>query len=547
MNGQYRPGDVVLGNWTLVNMVGEGSFGRVFEAEREDFGTTYRSAIKIITIPQSQSEIISAISEGMDDESIAEYFRSFVMEIVREFALMSELKGTANIVSYEDHTVLPHSVGIGWDIIIRMELLTPLMNYTVGQNFSRHDAIKLGMDICRALELCQKFNIVHRDIKPENILVSKLGDYKLGDFGIARTVEKTTSGLSKKGTYTYMAPEIYRGEAYGFSVDVYSLGIVLYRLLNNNRAPFLPDHPAPITHGAREKAMAMRISGAKLPNPKNADGRLAEIILKACSHDPRDRYSSPGLMRQELEAILYSRDQAKVIFPQGDAAPVEPVEYAEDNSLLTQRINPPAQAAQAGGNESFEETVLLEDYKSHASPALDSEAGNEEEGENWYSFSDIVIKDKKLAAMVYSEEIPSSAVGLELCKHRLSDLTPLESLTNLIYLDLGQNEIWDLEPLSSLISLRELYLWDNQISDLEPLRSLAKLTTLNLWGNQISNLEPLRSLTSLQELYLWSNQIKDVSPLHDLTNLRKLDLEGNPIDYPSLQALMRALPDCDIR
>lgn len=332
MNGQYNAGDTVLGNWKLSRLIGEGSFGRVFEAVREDFGTTYKAAIKIITIPQRQSEIKSARAEGMDEKSVNAYFRSFVEEIVREFALMSRLKGTANVVSYEDHTVIPHQGTIGWDIIIRMELLTSLLDHTSTKTFTRQDVIKLGIDICRALELCQKFNIIHRDIKPENIFISDLGDYKLGDFGIARTIEKTTSGLSKKGTYTYMAPEVYREGAYGSSVDIYSLGIVLYRLLNDNRAPFLPEYPAPITHSDREASLAKRISGAKLPVPKNADGRLTEIVLKACAYDSKDRYSSPMQMREELEAILYSREEAPIIYPNGDEAPIKSLDYVSTDA-----------------------------------------------------------------------------------------------------------------------------------------------------------------------------------------------------------------------
>ncbi len=240
MNGEYRPGDTVLGSWTLLRPLGEGSYGRVYEARREEFKRTYSAAIKIMTIPQSQSEILSAKAEGMDEGSIRAYFEGFVEDVVDEFALMSRLKGTSNIVSCEDYAVVPHSEGVGWDILIRMELLTPMLNYMESHQMTRSDVIKLGVDMCRALELCQRYNIIHRDIKPENIFISDIGDYKLGDFGVARTLEKTTGGLSKKGTYTYMAPEIYRDEEYGSTVDIYSLGIVLYRLLNNNRAPFLP-------------------------------------------------------------------------------------------------------------------------------------------------------------------------------------------------------------------------------------------------------------------------------------------------------------------
>jgi len=340
MNGQYRPGEVVLGNWTLIEMIGEGSYGRVFKAEREDFGRVYNAAIKIITIPQSQSEIKNVMADGMDKDSITAYFRGFVEELVGEFSLMSNLKGNSNVVSYEDHTVTQHTEGIGWDIIIRMELLSPLNDYILANKLTKNDVTQLGIDMCKALELCQKYNIIHRDIKPENIFVSINGDFKIGDFGIARTVEKTTSGLSKKGTYLYMAPEIYRGNAYGSSVDMYSLGLVLYRLLNDNRNPFMPEYPAPIHHSDREKAMAKRINGAQIPLPKNADGRLAEIVLKACAYDPKDRYSSPMQMREELESILYSRGEASIIYPQGDEAPIKPAEYIDESDPVTDEETP---------------------------------------------------------------------------------------------------------------------------------------------------------------------------------------------------------------
>ena len=91
MNGEYKIGDVVLQNWTLVRLIGAGSYGKVFEARRKDFGGEYSAAIKIIVIPQTKSELNEALSEGMTEESVSDYFRSFVEEIAREFALMSKL------------------------------------------------------------------------------------------------------------------------------------------------------------------------------------------------------------------------------------------------------------------------------------------------------------------------------------------------------------------------------------------------------------------------------------------------------------------------
>jgi Protein kinase domain. len=324
MDGKYNIGDVVLGNWRLERLIGEGSYGRVFEAKREDFGQEYKAAIKIVTIPQNQSEVSSVRSEGMDEPSITAYFRTMVEDMVREFNLMAQLKGTANVVSYEDHAVLPHSDGVGWDITIRMELLTPLVQHAIDSSLSIAETVKLGIDLCRALELCQKFDIVHRDIKPENIFISALGDYKLGDFGIARTVEKTTSGLSKKGTYTYMAPEVYREDAYGLTVDIYSIGIVLYRMLNDNRAPFLPAYPDAISYKDRESALAKRMSGATIIPPKHASPELARIVLKSCSFDPKERYSSPTLMRQALENLAHESNITPGAGQEADEASITP-------------------------------------------------------------------------------------------------------------------------------------------------------------------------------------------------------------------------------
>ena len=325
---EYSVDAAVLDGWNITRLLGEGSYGKVFEIERSEFGQTYRAALKVITVPQSSAEVRSVISEGMSVSQAEAYFHGIVEELMHEFSIMFKLKGTANVVSCEDLRVLEHPDGIGWDILIRMELLHPLLPYVYQHPMARRDIIRLGIDICKALELCQRYNIIHRDIKPENIFISDNRDYKLGDFGIARTIERTTSGLSKKGTYSYMAPEVYAGREYGFSVDTYSLGLVLYRMLNKNRGPFLPQPPEAITYDNREQALARRVSGEPLPRPFYGEGRLGEIVLKACAFDPKDRYSSPQQLRQELEAILYTQTDAAVIYPDGDELTMDRESYA---------------------------------------------------------------------------------------------------------------------------------------------------------------------------------------------------------------------------
>ena len=297
---KYEP---LWGSWYVDEQLGEGSFGKVYKVHKEEFGKTYDAAVKIISIPQNESDILQAKSEGLNDESAKSYFQAFVTDIIQEVDLMSALRGNSNIVSLEDHKVIEKQGEIGWDIIIRMELLETLSSHITKKPMTQAEVIKLGVHICRALEFCAANNTIHRDIKPDNIFVSPYGDYKLGDFGIARHIERTMSGLSKKGTYPYMAPEVFRGGEYGASVDTYSLGIVMYRFLNKNRAPFMPAFPEPITPHDREEALRRRMNGEKIPAIAGINDDLNFIVLKACAYDRNERFKSPTEMRLALEAL----------------------------------------------------------------------------------------------------------------------------------------------------------------------------------------------------------------------------------------------------
>ena len=291
--------------WKIVEKIGEGSFGKVYKARRTEQGKTFYSAIKVITIPSNAGELSSVRSENPDEQSVKEYFYSLVEECIQEVNTMEYFRGNSHVVSVEDYKVMEYLDDIGWDIYIRMEYLTSFLDYCAGRALTEEDVIHLGIDLCKALEYCQCQNIIHRDIKPENIFVSRFGEFKLGDFGIARELDRTMSGLSKKGTFSYMAPEMYRGEAYDARVDIYSLGIVLYKLRNHNRLPFISLKKQLITYRDKEEALNRRMAGEKLPAPAEAGEAFAEVILKACAYDRHDRYESAEEFRMALEQILY--------------------------------------------------------------------------------------------------------------------------------------------------------------------------------------------------------------------------------------------------
>lgn len=289
--------------WELIEKIGEGSFGKVYKAKRTERGRSFYSAIKIISIPASKGELDSVRSEMNNEQSTREYFRNLVEDCIQEIYTMEHFCGNSHVVSFEDFKVVEYLDEIGWDISIRMEYLTSFMDYCTGKELTEKEVIKLGCDLAMALIYCRKLNIIHRDVKPENIFVSRFGDFKLGDFGTAREQAHTMSNMSKKGTYSYMAPEIYKGEKYDSSIDIYSLGIVLYKLMNQNRLPFLSLDKQLITYRDKETALARRMAGEKMPAPVNASAAFSHIILKACAYEPGKRYRKPEDMLRDLEKL----------------------------------------------------------------------------------------------------------------------------------------------------------------------------------------------------------------------------------------------------
>lgn len=293
--------------WKIVEKIGEGSFGQVYKAQRTERGKSFYSAIKIINIPGSQSEWNSVRSETGNDQAAREYFQNLVEECIQEIGTMEYFRGNSYIVSVEDFKVMEYLDAIGWEISIRMEYLTSFLDYCAEKQLQEKEVIQMGLDLSKALGYCRKLHIIHRDVKPENIFVSRFGDFKLGDFGIARELERTMSGFSKKGTYSYMAPEMYKGEKYDSRVDIYSLGIVLYKLMNHNRLPFMNLEKQFITYRDKENALNKRMSGEQMAPPAEAGKLFGQIILKACAFDPDERYQTPEEFYRALDDLKNGR------------------------------------------------------------------------------------------------------------------------------------------------------------------------------------------------------------------------------------------------
>lgn len=328
------------GEWRSSELLGQGSFGRVYKMVKRDLDKEYYAAVKHLSLPNEPDEEKNLYAEGIvtDNETLKTYYDDVLKNLRSEIDLCYKLKGNTNIVSYEDHYIRPKDSGVGYDIFIKMELLTGLQDRIKEGGLTVPDVVKLGEDICKALTVLRREKIVHRDIKPGNIFVNSGGDYKLGDFGVSRTMERTVSSMSVKGTFSYMAPEVAKGSTGDYRVDIYSLGLVLYRMLNKNRGPFLPLPPQRVTHELSMITQERRLQGEPLPPPADADDELSKIILKACAYRSEDRWSSADEMGKALTRYRLNMERAAAPAP----PPVPPVvDKDEDRTEYMPPPNPP--------------------------------------------------------------------------------------------------------------------------------------------------------------------------------------------------------------
>ncbi len=179
--------------------------------------------------------------------------------------------------------------------------------YVQDRHLSVRQTVELMRTVCAAVQYAHQKGIIHRDLKPSNILVTQDGQPYLLDFGLARSVltDKEDPAISTEGelagTPAYMSPEQAQGQhdQLDTRTDVYSLGIILYRLLTRQ-------FPYPVDHSVAETLSNIIQTEPIRPCriAKQLDHELECIILKALAKEPEQRYQSAAELRADLDNWL---------------------------------------------------------------------------------------------------------------------------------------------------------------------------------------------------------------------------------------------------
>lgn len=298
-------GKTILG-YTVSEKIDSGTFGTVYKVVKTNAAGQYVRALKHITIPTEKQYYSVPNSMGGDVSKADSYFSQMLNNIVSEIKILNDLseKGVQHIVRYYENDILVTDAPKRYDIFILMEYLTPLDDYIQNTDFRVRDVVNFGLDVLYGLRSCHENGVIHRDIKDENIFVSDKGEYKIGDFGVSKVMKDSARAESLKGTPNFLAPEVYLGkEGYTKSVDLYSLGIVLYRLLNYSRNPFLPHFPEQYFTQDEDAAFEERMSG-KTPDPPMLGGdAIGQVVVKAISNS-KERFQTADEFISALEAAV---------------------------------------------------------------------------------------------------------------------------------------------------------------------------------------------------------------------------------------------------
>ena len=260
---------------------------RCYPAMQENSDNKY--IVKVISIPASQVQLDALLLTGAYDDPGAamDYFQELADGVAAEAKILKKLSKLEGFLAYDSWQVVPMDDNqLGYEVYLVSSYKRSLEKFLRRNAMTHQGAINMGLDLCSALAITRRAGYLYADLKPTNIFISDDKQYRIGDLGFLDMRSLKYTSLPRKYVSEYTAPELKDAlTTVNTTVDTYAVGMILYQLYNNGQIPaIVEDEP--------------------LAAPANADYELAEIILKACATDPRDRFADPMEMGRELVAYM---------------------------------------------------------------------------------------------------------------------------------------------------------------------------------------------------------------------------------------------------
>jgi serine/threonine protein kinase len=362
-------GEIRYGPYRLLRRIAVGGMAEVFRAKR----TGVEGFEKVVAVKR----ILPHLSDN----------KEFVDMFIDEAKMVAGLTHP-NIVQIFDLGKIDRTYFIAMDYVHGRDLRTIMRR-------AREKGLRIPLDlsllivsrVCSALEFAHRkkdergvpMQIVHRDVSPQNILISFEGEVKLTDFGIAKAATKATitDAGALRGKLLYMSPEQAWGKPMDRRSDVFSLGIVFYEMVTDQK-PFLASSERSILETVRE----CRVAPPSEVNPRIPE-KLERVVMKALARDVDERYQDAAEMYRDLERVLHERQPPtsaelsrfmEVLFDDPERSEVVAAAAAADASPsgeVHEEFEPAAPAQEAAPAEAEAEAEAEEPAPQPRPPARD--------------------------------------------------------------------------------------------------------------------------------------------------------------------------------
>ena len=329
----------LLSNMEVVECLSVRGAAAVYIVKSTKSGQTY--ILKHISVPESQKQVDALMFTGAaaTTEDAQKYYEQVVSDYQTELTTLEALSASPNLDCFRSYQIAPKEDGVGYDMYLLAEHRKTLVDYLADNAMTKLCAVNLAMDLCSALIDLRNAGLIHRDVKPSNIYLNAQGHFLLGDLGIAKIDDLKYCTMPESMLSSYSAPELF--SLLGTiepTTDIYSVGLILYRIFNGNHAPFEDENTS------AKAADRRRVTGEALPVPMYADYEISEIILKACAFKPEDRYQTPQELKDALVEYMKRNqlDDTLIVPPiAGEHEPVdltqeeevEPVQFADTEAM----------------------------------------------------------------------------------------------------------------------------------------------------------------------------------------------------------------------
>lgn len=450
------------------------------------------------------------------------------------------------VISYIESSYIQKPIEIiyyknNYYIITRYQLN---LNTIISQKgITQNDILNLASDISSSLELLHSKKILHLDCTPSNIYINDNGSYCLGDFSSAVFLKNINTPLNF--TPGYVPPEVLNKEPLSYLSDEYIFSSLVYTLFNNGYT----------------------YNNSNLDNniKNNIPENLYSIILKGCSKNPSDRFSSITEMNNKLNSAPIMESLSTYNYNLQITDSCHPVYYLKTSltniksciiykkqfktflvygslliitgcififSFFNYFYKNTLSGKDSHSFENIEDIKDIEEFGNYISNIYDKQDNNKE------------TKKPKDNKTCFDNEADLSNKNLFSVPNPQSNGFLCDKLT-ILYGNV--NKIDNLDNIIHYTSLKELYLSDNQITSILPLEEINNLEILVLSYNKITDLSPLCTLTKLTNLDLSGNKnMYNFNELVNLYNLKTLNVTNTNITNDEAMFLSSNIPGCKI-